>query len=132
MMTDPIADLLNRLRNAVALRRESVTVPASKTKARMLDILKMEGFIEGFELTKDHAGHPAIRVRLRYIGKRQPAILGLRRVSKPGLRTYSRRRNLPQVYGGLGMAIVSTSHGIMTGREAWRQGLGGEILCYVW
>ncbi|MBI3953286.1 MAG: 30S ribosomal protein S8 [Chloroflexi bacterium] len=131
-MSDPVADLLTRIRNAVAVRRESVTVPTSKLKLPILQIMKDEGFIEDFEPAKDRSGHPTLRVRLRYLGKRQPAILGLRRVSMPGLRVYSRRRELPRVYGGMGIAIVSTPRGIMTGREAWRQGLGGEVLCYVW
>lgn len=132
MMTDPIADLLNRVRNAVVVRKESVAVPASKLKATIAQVLKAEGFIEDFELAKDRAGHPVLKLRLRYLGRRQPAILGLRRISKPGLRIYSRRGELPRVYGGMGVAIVSTPRGVMTGQEARKQGLGGEVLCYVW
>ncbi|MBM3946844.1 MAG: 30S ribosomal protein S8 [SAR202 cluster bacterium] len=131
-MTDPIADLLNRMRNALAARKSEVTVPSSKLKVAVAQALKNEGFIEDFDVVKDRAAHPVLRVRLRYHGKRRPAILGLRRVSTPGLRVYSRRRSLPRVYRGLGVALVSTSRGLMSDREAWKQGLGGEVICYVW
>ena len=132
MMTDPIADMLTRLRNAVALRKEGLTVPSSKLKVPLLQVLKNEGFIEDFEVVKERAAPPVLRIRLRYLGKREPALLGLRRVSKPGLRIYARHQDLRRAYRGLGMAIVSTPKGIMTSQEAWKQGLGGEVLCYVW
>ena len=129
-ITDPIADMLTRIRNAIMAGHESVLVPSSKMKLAITRILKEEGFIEGYEVLKGKP-QPMIRIRLKYTDG-QPAILGLERVSKPGLRVYAERHEIPRVYGGLGIAILSTSKGIMTGQEAWRQHLGGEILCYVW
>lgn len=130
MVTDPIADLLTRVRNAAMARHDSVLVPASKTKLAMAKILKDEGFISDFSIVK---GEPQrmIKIALKYIDK-QPAFIGLERVSKPGLRVYSGKQEIPRVYGGLGVAILSTSKGIMTGQDAWKKNLGGEILCYVW
>lgn len=127
---DPIADMLTRIRNAVMARHESVLVPSSKIKLSIVKILKEEGFIDGYEVLKKKP-QPMIKIYLRYTDE-QPAILGLERVSKPGLRVYTEAREIPRVYGGLGIAILSTSKGIMTGQEAWRRRLGGEILCYVW
>jgi small subunit ribosomal protein S8 len=129
-VTDPIADMLTRVRNAIMAGHESVLVPSSKMKLSITKILKKEGFIEGYEVLK---GKPQsmIKINLKYADER-PAILGLESVSKPGLRVYAERHEIPRVYGGLGIAILSTSKGIMTGQEAWRQHLGGEILCYVW
>ena len=127
---DPIADMLTRIRNAIMVSHESVLVPSSKIKLSIIKILKEEGFIDRYEALK---GKPQamIKIHLKYADE-QPAILGLERVSKPGLRVYVERHEIPRVYGGLGIAILSTSKGIMTGQEAWRQHLGGEILCYVW
>ncbi|MFO7712357.1 MAG: 30S ribosomal protein S8 [Dehalococcoidia bacterium] len=129
-VTDPIADMLTRIRNAIMVGHDAVLVPSSKMKLSIARILKEEGFIDRYEVLK---GKPEsmIKVHLKY-AENQPAILGLERVSKPGLRVYAESRKIPRVYGGLGVAIVSTSKGIMTGRVAWRQHLGGEILCYVW
>jgi len=129
-ITDPIADMLTRIRNAIMAGHESVLVPSSKIKLSIVKILKEEGFIDRYEVLKGKP-QPMIRVHLKYTDDR-PAILGLERMSKPSLRVYVERREVPRVYGGLGIAILSTSKGIMTGQEAWRQRLGGEILCYVW
>jgi small subunit ribosomal protein S8 len=130
MVTDPIADLLTRVRNAAMAHHDSALVPASKMKIAVAKILKEEGFITDFSLVK---GEPQrmIKIILKYIDK-QPAFIGLERVSKPGLRVYAGKTEIPRVYGGLGVAILSTSKGLMTGQEAWKKNLGGEILCYVW
>jgi small subunit ribosomal protein S8 len=129
-VTDTIADMLTRIRNAIMANHDDVLVPSSRTKLSITKILKEEGFIDHYEVLK---GKPQsmIRIHLKFTDS-QPAILGLERVSKPGLRVYGGRREIPRVYGGLGIAILSTSKGIMTGQEAWRRRLGGEILCYVW
>jgi len=130
MVTDPIADMLTRIRNAVMVRHDSVLIPASKTKLSIAKILKDEGFITDYAVLR---GEPQrmIKIILKYIDN-QPILLGLERVSKPGLRIYVHHREIPRVYGGLGVAILSTSKGIMLGKDAWRQNLGGELLCYVW
>ncbi len=130
-MTDPIADMLTRIRNALAVHHEGTNMPASKMKLAIARILKGEGFIRDYELVRGHR-HPTMRVHLAYQDQRQPAISGLKRVSKPGLRVYVGKGEIPRVYGGIGIAIISTSRGLMTGREAWRAGVGGELLCYVW
>ncbi|MFP3897986.1 MAG: 30S ribosomal protein S8 [Dehalococcoidia bacterium] len=129
-VTDPIADMLTRIRNAIMADHDRVLVPSSKTKLSIIKILKEEGFVERYEVLK---GQPQamINVYLKYKDG-QPAISGLERVSKPGLRVYAGRGEIPRVYGGLGIALLSTSKGIMTNQEAWRQHLGGEVLCYVW
>ena len=129
-VTDPIADMLTRIRNAIMAGHDNVLVPSSKIKLAISKILKEEGFIERYEILKGQPA-PMIQICLKYTDD-QPAILGLERVSKPGLRVYLEKRQIPRVYGGLGIAILSTSKGIMTGQEAWRQHLGGEIICYVW
>jgi small subunit ribosomal protein S8 len=129
-VTDPIADMLTRIRNAIMVGHDAVLVPSSKMKLSIARILKEEGFIDRYEVLKEMP-ESMIKIHLKY-AENQPAILGLERVSKPGLRVYAESRKIPRVYGGLGVAIVSTSKGIMTGRVAWRQHLGGEILCYVW
>lgn len=129
-ISDPIADMLVRIRNAVMVRRDSVLIPASKTKLSIVKILKAEGFINGYELLKDGA-HQVIKVQLRYWEKNQPVLSRLEQVSKPSLRVYVGRKEVPRIYGGLGVAIVSTARGVMTGHQAWRQGIGGELLCYV-
>ena len=128
--TDPIADMLTRIRNAIMANHGSVLVPSSKMKLSIVKILKEEGFIERYEVVKGKP-QPTIKIHLKYADE-QPGILGLERVSKPGLRVYAEGHEVPRVYGGLGIAILSTSKGIMTGQEAWKRHLGGEILCYVW
>src|SRR5947207_246034 len=131
MVTDPIADLLVRLQNAAERGHTSVTVPASKLKAEILRVLKAEGFIDGYENTTAD-GHPAIQVQLRYVAEGQPVITEMRRVSKPGRRVYVGRRQIGAVRAGMGLAIISTSKGLMTDQESRRAKLGGEILCEVW
>ena len=130
-VSDPIADMLTRIRNAIMARHENVSVPASKMKLAIARILKEEGFIADYEVVRGRP-HRVIRIDLRYLGANQPAISGLKRVSKPGLRVYVQKKEIPRVYGGLGIAIVSTSKGVRTGQQAWHQGSGGELLCYVW
>jgi small subunit ribosomal protein S8 len=127
MPNDPVADLLTRVRNAATARHETVSVPASRMKAEVARILRDEGYISGFEQPNARE----IVLKLKYIGK-LPAVAGLRRISKPGLRVYAQKTEMPRVLGGLGIAIISTSSGLMTGREAERKGLGGEVLAYVW
>ena len=131
MMTDPIADMLTRIRNAVQVRHQSVLVPASKVKIEVARILQEEGFIKDVEVVQAGPGRD-MKLGLIYRDKNEPGITGLRRISKPGLRVYSVGKEMPRVYGGLGIAIVSTSKGMMTGHAAWRQNIGGEVLCYVW
>ncbi|HXG36105.1 MAG TPA: 30S ribosomal protein S8 [Dehalococcoidia bacterium] len=130
-MTDPIADMLTRIRNAVTARHDFTDVPASRMKVDIANVLKKEGFIRDFELLESGAKR-TIRIQLAYGPKKQPAVEGLQRVSKPGLRVYAQKQEIPRVYGGFGIAILSTSEGVMTGQEAWRRRLGGEVLCYVW
>lgn len=131
MMTDPIADLLTRIRNAVAVGHERVTLPSSKTKEALARLLAAEGFIDRYEVKPAQVGAELTLV-LRYGDKRTPAIQGIKRVSKPGHRVYRGAAELPRVQGGLGIAIVSTSQGLLADREARRRRLGGEILCEVW
>jgi len=130
-ISDPIADMLTRIRNAIMARHDFVLVPASRMKLPIARILKEEGFISDYEVLKGKP-HRAIKLYLKYDDKNEPVLSGLERVSKPGLRVYAGRKEIPRVYGGLGIAIISTSKGIMTGQQAWRQGIGGELLCYVW
>ena len=130
-VSDPIADMLTRIRNATMARHESALIPASKIKLSIGRILKAEGFITDYEVLRGKT-HQVIKVHLKYIDKNQPAISGLERISKLGLRVYVQRKEIPRVYGGLGIAILSTPKGVMTGHQAWRQGIGGELLCYVW
>jgi len=131
MVTDPIADLLTRIRNALTAGHESVQIPASKMKIAIAGVLKKEGFIKDFEVVRDGLKR-TIRIDLAYSGRKESTISGLRRVSKPGLRVYVQKREIPRVYSGLGIAILSTPQGVMTGQEAWRRQVGGEVLCYVW
>lgn len=132
-VSDPIADMLTRIRNAVSSHHESVAIPASKMKVSIARVLKDEGFIRGFELVgSDEKPQPDLKVDLGYTASRQPVLTGLQRISKPGLRVYVQRREIPRVYGGLGIAIISTPKGVMSGKEARRQEVGGELLCYVW
>jgi len=130
-VTDPIGDMLTRIRNANLVYRDELFVPVSKTNEAILKILVAEGFIGGYA-REGEGVEQAFRVRLRYGTKRERTITGLKRVSKPGRRVYSARDELPRVLGGLGIAIVSTSRGVMTDREAVRRGVGGEVLAYVW
>jgi small subunit ribosomal protein S8 len=131
IVTDPIADMLTRIRNALMVRHDSVLVPASKIKLAIARILKEEGFITDYEVVRGKP-HRTIKIQLRYMDDNNPAISGLKRVSKPGLRVYVQKKEIPRVYGGLGITILSTPNGVRTGQEAWRQGAGGEVLCYVW
>ncbi|MHB1989057.1 MAG: 30S ribosomal protein S8 [Acidimicrobiales bacterium] len=132
-MTDPIADMLTRMRNANVAMHDSVRMPTSKLKESLAAILEREGYIAGFE-TSDDPRHPGqvLEIKLKYTTERDRVIGGLRRVSKPGLRIYARADKLPRVLGGLGVAVLSTSQGLMTDREARQRKVGGEILCYVW
>jgi small subunit ribosomal protein S8 len=130
-VTDPIADMLTRIRNAIMVRHDSVLVPASKIKLSIAKILKEEGFITDYEVVKGKP-HREIKIHIRYFDNNKPAISGLKRISKPGLRLYVQKKEIPRVYGGLGIAILSTSQGLRTGQQAWRQGAGGELLCYIW
>lgn len=131
-VTDPISDMLTRIRNAIMVRHEFVLVPTSSIKTAIAEILKNEGFIEGYDVLRPGTTQSAIRIALHYRSRDEPAIAGLKRVSKPGLRVYVQRGEIPRPFGGLGTAIVSTSQGVMTGRNAYRNGVGGELLCYVW
>lgn len=130
-ITDPIADMLTRVRNAVMVRHDSVLVPSSKMKLAIANILKEEGFINDYEVVRDKT-HRVIKIYLKYRDRNEPVISGLERVSKPGLRVYVQNKEIPRVYGGLGIAIMSTPEGVMTGQQAWRRGIGGELLCYIW
>jgi small subunit ribosomal protein S8 len=129
--TDPIADMLTRIRNGQMVRQPFVLVPSSKIKVAVAEVLVEEGFIQGYEVTNERP-QPKLRVWLKYDKHRQPIVTGLRRVSRPGRRVYKGKTELPWVLSGLGIAIVSTPKGVMTGREARRLGVGGEVLCYVW
>jgi small subunit ribosomal protein S8 len=128
--SDPIADMLTRIRNAIMVRHDSVEIPASKMKVAIAKILKEEGFIDNFELVKGKISRN-IKIHLRYTEKNIPVLSTLERVSKPGLRVYVDRGEIPRLAGGLGVAIISTSKGVMSGQQARRQGIGGELLCYV-
>jgi len=130
-MTDPIADLLTRIRNAIIARHDRVDVPASRIKVAIVRILKDEGFIKNFKVSKDNK-QGLIRIFLKYSDRNTPVISGLERVSKPGCRVYQRSAELTPVLSGLGVAVISTSSGVMTDREARRQNLGGEMLCHIW
>ena len=131
VVTDPIADLLTRIRNALTARHETVTVPASKMKKAIADILVEEGYVKSAEIVDDN-GHPNIRITLKYGAKYERVITNLNRISKPGLRVYCGSADLPRVLGGLGIAIISTSKGIMTDKKARNLNVGGEVLAYVW
>lgn len=130
-MTDPIADMLTRIRNAVAVKHDYVNIPSSKMKLSIAEVLKEEGFIRDFE-TFEEGPRRFVRVHLNYTEGREPLLTGLKRVSRPGLRVYVQKREIPRVFNGLGIAILSTPKGIMAGQQAWRQKIGGEVLCYVW
>ena len=129
-MTDPIADMLTRIRNAVTAKHTRVLIPASKMKLSIARVLKEEGYIKDIEILKDNP-QGTLRLTLRYVDK-QPVLTQLKRVSKPGLRVYTKQEGIPRVRGGLGIAILSTPRGLMTGSNAYKQGVGGEVICYVW
>lgn len=131
MLTDPIADMLTRIRNANSQRHEFVDIPASKIIVSIAEILKDEGYIKDFEVLEDGVSK-TIRIALKYINSKERVISGIRRISKPGLRIYVNTNELPRVLGGLGIAIISTSKGIMTDKNARAQKVGGEVICYVW
>src|SRR6185369_11030365 len=131
-MTDPVADFLSRIRNAIMARHSEVVAPASKLKARIADLLKDEGYIAGYDVREADDGMSSIVVRLRWADPRTNAITGLRRRSRPGQRMYVRHGTIPKIRSGLGIAILSTSKGLMTDRAARKAGLGGELLCEVW
>ncbi|MGQ9490138.1 MAG: 30S ribosomal protein S8 [Anaerolineae bacterium] len=131
MTNDPIADMLTRIRNGVSVRQKQVVLPSSRLKVAVARILKEEGFIKDFEVTKD-VPQPQLRIVLKYDRDRKSVLTGLQRVSRPGRRVYVKRTEIPWVLSGLGIAILSTPQGIMTDQRARRLGLGGEVLCYVW
>ena len=131
LITDPIADLLTRIRNALTAKHETVTVPASNMKKAITDILVNEGFVKSAEVVENN-GHKEIFITLKYGAKNQKVISNLKRISKPGLRVYCGYEELPSVLGGLGIAIISTSKGVMTDKEARKLKIGGEVLAYVW
>lgn len=136
MMTDPIADMLTRIRNANKAKHEKVEMPASKAKIDVLNVILKEGYITGFEVvdteTPNHNPAKKIVVTLKYTDKKERVIKGITRISKPGLRTYAKASEMPKVFNGLGVAIVSTSNGVMTDREARKAGIGGEVMAYIW
>ncbi len=131
VMTDPIADMLTRVRNANQMRHEVVEMPGSKVKLSVLEVMKNEGFIKNIEFVEDDK-QGIIKVYLKYSDLKERVIKGLRRISKPGLRVYASSNDIPKVLSGLGVAILSTSRGVMTGKEAKKQKIGGEIIAYIW
>jgi small subunit ribosomal protein S8 len=131
-MNDPIADMLTRIRNACMQRHTSVVMPKSKLKVAIADILKQEGFIRDFKVQTNERSFEDLVLDLKYTNDRQPVITGLKRVSRPGLRIYTKHQDIPRVRGGMGLSILSTPRGVMSGYDAYRQNIGGEVLCYVW
>lgn len=131
VMTDPIADMLTLIRNANAALHETVEIPVSRTKAAVLEILKEEGFIKSVE-TVENGKYNVLKVTLKYGSNNEKVITGIKRISKPGLRVYAKKEELPRVLGGLGIAVISTSKGVMSDKQARKEGLGGEVLAYVW
>ncbi|NLW08174.1 MAG: 30S ribosomal protein S8 [Clostridia bacterium] len=130
-MTDPIADFLTRIRNANMIYQEEVEVPASKVKRAIAEILKNEGYIKSYEYIEDNK-QGKIKLYLKYGPNREKVITGLKRISRPGLRIYAKKGEVPKVLGGLGTAVISTSKGILTDKQARREGVGGEVICYIW
>lgn len=130
-MTDPIADLLTRVRNANTVKHATVDVPASNVKKKIVEILLGEGYIKGFDVIED-GKQGIIRIELKYGENKERVITGLKRISKPGLRVYAKKTDVPKVLGGLGIAVISTSNGIVTDKDARKLGVGGEVICYVW
>ena len=131
MMTDPIADMLTRIRNAIMARQRQVLVPSSNMKVAIARILKQEGFVRHFDVSSQ-IPQPVLRIILKYDDKRDPVVHGLKRVSKPGRRIYSNSHEIPRVQSGMGVAIISTSRGVVTDRDARRLRVGGEVVCYIW
>lgn len=131
MMTDPIADMLTRVRNANMVRHMTVDIPASRLKRALAQIMKEEGYIKDFEYIKNKK-QGIVRIFLKYGSDSRRAITGLKRISKPGLRVYANKDELPKVLGGLGVAVISTSRGVISDREARKIGCGGEVICYIW
>ncbi len=131
LINDPVADMLTRIRNALVAKHETTTLPASNMKKAIAQILVDEGYIKGFEVIEDGV-QGTIKLTLKYDGNRNGVITGLKRISKPGLRVYAKSEDIPKVLGGLGIAIISTSKGVMTDRQARKNAVGGEVLCYVW
>jgi small subunit ribosomal protein S8 len=131
MLTDPISDYLNRIRNALQAEHEEVEIPSSRLKREMSRILKEQGYITDFSVDQGKVGK-VLRLKLRYTEERSPVISGMERVSRPGRRRYVAKEDVPRVFGGMGTAIVSTSTGVMTGHEARKRGVGGEVVAYVW
>jgi small subunit ribosomal protein S8 len=130
-MTDPIADMLTRIRNGVSAKHDTVRMPSSKIKVAIAKVLKEEGFIRDFEIGAE-GPRSMLKIDLSYTGRKEPVLSGIKRVSKPGLRVYVQKREIPRVLGGLGVAILSTPEGVMTGQNARQKSIGGEVLCYVW
>lgn len=130
-VTDPIADMLTRINNAIAVRKRYVVVPSSKLKVEIARVLKAEGYIDHYDLTKDRP-QPMLRIQLKYTKDNKPVLTNVQRISKPGRRVYTKREDIPLVLSGMGIAVLSTSRGVMTGKKAYRLGLGGEVICYVW
>jgi small subunit ribosomal protein S8 len=130
-LTDPVADMLTRIRNAISARHQKVDIPASKLKLEIARILKEEGYVSNFKATEEE-GHKVLRIYLKYSNNNEAVISNVNRVSRPGCRVYVRRTEIPRVLGGLGINILTTPRGVMTGRQARKQGLGGELLCEVW
>ena len=131
VMTDPIADSLTRIRNANQAKLETVKIPASKVKLEILEVIKREGYIKSYEVVEEENASNIV-VTLKYTDKKERVITGLKRISKPGLRVYAKNDEVPKVLNGLGIAIISTSKGIMTDKEARKQNIGGEVLAYIW
>ena len=131
-MTDPIADMLTRIRNGLRAEHDTVVIPASKMKVEIARILKQEGYINGYTVEGETAKEKTITVELKYGPDKEHVIIGLKRISKPGLRVYAKGENVPRVLNGLGIAIISTSKGLMTDRDARKANLGGEVVAYVW
>jgi small subunit ribosomal protein S8 len=130
-LTDPVADFLTRIRNSIRARHAKLDVPASKLKTEIARILKEEGYVSNFKATEEE-GHKVLRVSLKYGNNNEAAISNVERVSRPGCRVYVRRTEIPRVLGGLGINILTTPRGVMTGRQARKEGLGGEVLCQIW
>jgi len=131
MMTDPIADMLTRIRNGLQARHQSVEMPTSKMKVAIAEVLKDEGYIKGYSVSGEGPAK-TLKVELRYVGKNEPVVSGIKRISKPGLRVYAGSDEIPRVFGGLGVSIMSTSRGVMSGSQARKLRVGGEVLCHVW
>ncbi len=131
IVNDPVADMLTRIRNALGVRKRNVVIPASKLLVEIARVLKSEGYIEHYSVTKDRP-QPMLRIQLKYNADHEPVLSGLQRVSKPGRRVYTKRQNIPLVLSGMGISVLSTPRGVMSGKKAFRLGVGGEVLCYIW